>query len=127
MNFNYDQDGTGSTLPAYARVLLDCLLGDQMLFWRQDGVELSWRFLAPLLGDSPGTTPHPYPAGSFGPEAAARLMNRPVRPRSAASSRLTSHTISAGPPGDSNLARKNARTLAMNRATARARWDWGNQ
>ncbi len=74
MNFNYDQDGTGRTLPAYARVLLDCLLGDQMLFWRQDGVELSWRFLAPLLDDSPGTAPHPYPAGSFGPEAAVRLM-----------------------------------------------------
>lgn len=74
MNFNYDQDATGPTLPAYARVLLDCLLGDQMLFWRQDGVELSWKFLAPMLDVAPAQEPHIYTAGSWGPDAAAALM-----------------------------------------------------
>ena len=74
MDFPYFEDGAGPALPAYARVLLDCLLGDQMLFWRRDGVEESWRFLAPMLAaalDGPSL----YPAGSWGPPAAALLLD----------------------------------------------------
>ncbi len=72
MRFEY-QDRT--RLDAYARVLLDCLHGDHMLFWRRDGIETSWAFLDPILtaceecGDRAKRL-HCYPAGSWGPEAA---------------------------------------------------------
>jgi glucose-6-phosphate 1-dehydrogenase len=54
------------------------MIGDQTLFWRQDGVEATWSFLTPILnaceecGD-PGALLHFYPAGSLGPEAAEGL------------------------------------------------------
>ena len=66
MDFNY-ADVFGAELPeAYQRLLLDCMVGDQTLFTRQDDVELSWTLLSPVLqewqnSDSP---PHEYPAGS---------------------------------------------------------------
>ena len=33
----------------YERLILDCIAGDQTLFWRHDGIELSWRLLTPVL------------------------------------------------------------------------------
>jgi glucose-6-phosphate 1-dehydrogenase len=78
MDFDYHMNFDGPLLSAYARVLHDCMLGDQTLFWRQDGVEATWSFLTPILnaceacGD-PGALVHFYPAGSDGPEAATRL------------------------------------------------------
>ena len=49
MNFYYNQNYSGPILDAYEKVLIDCMLGDQMLFWRQDSVERSWAFLTPVL------------------------------------------------------------------------------
>ena len=72
MDFLYHQNYTGPILEAYEKVLLDCMLGDQMLFWRQDGVELCWSFLTPILrecetcGDRAEML-HSYEAGSWGP------------------------------------------------------------
>ena len=81
MNFNYYQGYEGPALSAYAKVLLDCLLGDQTLFWRQDGVELCWKFLAPVLGDLRPLSLFPYEAGSWGPkEAASHLEAHGLRP-----------------------------------------------
>jgi glucose-6-phosphate 1-dehydrogenase len=74
MNFNYYQDYQGPALVAYAKVLLDCLLGDQTLFWRQDGVELSWKFLAPMLETPTPDRLFSYAAGSWGPKQAAELL-----------------------------------------------------
>ncbi|WP_300160709.1 glucose-6-phosphate dehydrogenase [Solidesulfovibrio sp.] len=74
MNFNYYQGYEGPQLPAYAKVLLDCMLGDQTLFWRQDGVELCWRFLAPMLGDPDPRRLFLYKAGSWGPQEAGKLL-----------------------------------------------------
>jgi glucose-6-phosphate 1-dehydrogenase len=60
-------------LDAYEKVLIDCMLGDQMLFWNQDGVELCWNFLTPILnrcetcGDQAELL-HFYEAGSMGPK-----------------------------------------------------------
>ena len=34
---------------AYQRLLLDCMTGDQTLFTRQDSVELSWKYVMPVL------------------------------------------------------------------------------
>jgi glucose-6-phosphate 1-dehydrogenase len=78
MDFNYHQDYTGPVLDAYEKALLDCMLGDHMLFWRQDGVERSWAFLNPVLDACEGCAErtrrlHYYAAGSAGPAAASRL------------------------------------------------------
>ena len=74
MNFNYYQGYTGAALTAYAKVLLDCMLGDQTLFWRQDGVELCWKFLAPMLGDPDPGRLFLYKAGTWGPQEAGKLL-----------------------------------------------------
>ena len=81
MDFSYNQGYTGPVLDAYEKVLLDCMLGDQMLFWRQDGVELCWSFLTPILWGCEACTNRaemllPYEAGTWGPEAAQRLNNK---------------------------------------------------
>lgn len=72
MNFNYVEASRRPALTAYAKVLLDCLVGDQTLFWRHDGIELSWKFLRPMLEEA--LPLFPYPAGTFGPAEAAGLL-----------------------------------------------------
>ncbi len=80
MDFNYQQNGHGPVLDAYEKVLLDCMTGDQMLFWRQDGVEACWAYLTPILerceacGDR-GNGLHFYAAGSWGPEVLQDLLS----------------------------------------------------
>jgi glucose-6-phosphate 1-dehydrogenase len=78
MDFRYRQGYTGPILDAYEKVLLDTVRGDQMLFLRQDAVELCWSFLSPILTkcESCGSLPQmlfPYEAGSWGPQAAFEL------------------------------------------------------
>jgi glucose-6-phosphate 1-dehydrogenase len=79
MDFHYQQNYSGPVLDAYEKVLIDCMLGDQMLFWRQDGIERSWAFLTPVLeacencGDREQRL-HFYNAGRNGPEATRRLL-----------------------------------------------------
>lgn len=78
MDFLYSQSYTGPVLDAYEKVLIDCIRGDRMLFWRQDGVELSWAFLSPILErceecDARGRMLHPYAAGTMGPDAVGEL------------------------------------------------------
>lgn len=81
MDFNYYQGQAGPYLDAYEKVLVDCMQGDQMLFWRQDSVELCWSFLTPILegceicGDRSAML-FPYTAGSQGPEAVMKLMGK---------------------------------------------------
>jgi glucose-6-phosphate 1-dehydrogenase len=79
MTYSYPR---GVLLDAYEWVLLDCILGDHMLFTREDSVELAWSVLTPVLEaieagacSPPGT----YPAGSNGPDEAARLLQRDGR------------------------------------------------
>jgi glucose-6-phosphate 1-dehydrogenase len=73
MGFLYSQRYTGPILDVYEKVLIDCVQGDQMLFWRQDGVELCWSFLTPIIeeceacGCRKGMLLN-YEAGSWGPE-----------------------------------------------------------
>jgi glucose-6-phosphate 1-dehydrogenase len=79
MDFSYDQNYSGPKLEAYEKVLLDCIQGDQMLFWSNNGVRLSWSILTPILeecetcGDR-GARLQPYDSGSWGPEAAQKWM-----------------------------------------------------
>jgi glucose-6-phosphate 1-dehydrogenase len=79
MDFLYHQRYEGPVLDAYEKVLLDVMTGDHMLFWREDGVELCWSFLTPILKECETCSSRaemllPYQAGSWGPEAARRLI-----------------------------------------------------
>jgi len=81
MDFHYDQNYTGPSLDAYEKVLIDCMLGDQMLFWRQDSVERCWSFLTPILYEcetcgNREQMLHFYESGSMGPGAAQRLIKK---------------------------------------------------
>ena len=51
---------------AYERLLLDCMLGDQTLFARYDGVEIAWQLLTPVLKawQNSDSSPYEYAAGS---------------------------------------------------------------
>jgi glucose-6-phosphate 1-dehydrogenase len=86
MDFNYYENYSGPMLDAYEKVLLDCIQGDHLLFWRQDGVELSWSFLTPVLEVCEDCIDraerlHPYESGTWGPEAAQPWMRLMVSNR----------------------------------------------
>lgn len=80
MDFIYQEHYKKVSIDAYARVLLDCMAGDHMLFWRQDGIEQSWSFLNPVLEECDNCDIldrhlHFYPAGTWGPKPALKTMN----------------------------------------------------
>jgi glucose-6-phosphate 1-dehydrogenase len=66
MNFSYKSVFLVDLPEAYQRLLLDCMLGDQTLFTRQDDIEISWQLLTPLLQacEQDKSAPYIYPAGS---------------------------------------------------------------
>jgi glucose-6-phosphate 1-dehydrogenase len=79
LSFDYSAGDEESRIDAYAKVLLDCMAGDHMLFWRQDGIEESWRFLEPILSRCESCAErednlHFYPAGSAGPQRGLDMM-----------------------------------------------------
>ena len=77
MDFHYgEQFGQSSSPEAYERLLLDVMHGDPTLFMRRDAVETAWRWVMPLLERWQAQTgPLPtYPAGSWGPLEAERLI-----------------------------------------------------
>jgi glucose-6-phosphate 1-dehydrogenase len=80
MNYSYPRD---VHLDAYEWVLLDCMLGDHMLFTRQDGVEESWKLLTPVIERFEDLSKNEdipfYAAGSDGPEEGKRLMEQDGR------------------------------------------------
>lgn len=80
MDFFYQKNYSGHFLEAYEKVLIDCMSGDQMLFCRQDGVELCWSFLTPILEACEICRDRqemllPYDSGSWGPVGIQALMN----------------------------------------------------
>src|SRR5262245_7772775 len=62
----------GEAPEPYERLLSDAMKGDSAQFAREDGVEETWRIVQPLI-DSPPPV-QPYAKGSWGPEAAAKLV-----------------------------------------------------
>jgi glucose-6-phosphate 1-dehydrogenase len=81
MDFNYDAVYTQPSPDPYEKVLLDCIQGVHMLFWRQDGIEQSWSLLTPLLNECESCQGraqklHKYDAGSLGPKAARDIVNK---------------------------------------------------
>ena len=67
---------SGDHPEAYELLLLDAMLGDATFFAHWKEVELSWKWIQPILeAFKEDTLPlYPYPAGSTGPEAANRLL-----------------------------------------------------
>ncbi len=76
MNFSYKSVFLVDMPEAYQRLLLDCMVGDQTLFTRQDDVEVSWQLLTPILQawEQDESAPHKYAAGSESFAEADRLI-----------------------------------------------------
>jgi glucose-6-phosphate 1-dehydrogenase len=78
MDFRYGTSFAAPPPEAYERLLLDVMLGDPTLFTRTDEVESAWRFITPILDawDRGVAPPVTYPAGTWGPPEADRLIER---------------------------------------------------
>ena len=81
MDFPYSKLGA-PIAGGYERLLLDVTHGDQTLFIRGDEAEHAWEVLTPILEawekNSPADFPN-YAAGTFGPEAADRFLEKDGR------------------------------------------------
>ncbi len=81
MDFPYSNLGAASH-GGYERLLVDVTHGDQTLFIRGDEAEEAWRVLDPLLKawerEPPPELPN-YAAGTMGPEAADRFLEKDGR------------------------------------------------
>ncbi len=77
MDFGYGHAFTEVSPEAYERLILDMLLGEPSLFPVNEEVELSWKLLDPVLNYWAGNgRPDGYPAGSWGPASADKMLNR---------------------------------------------------
>ena len=77
MDFRYGTAFATAPAEAYQRLLLDVMLGDGTLFARRDEVEAAWTLMAPLIETWETLAPDDFPnyeAGTWGPEAADRLL-----------------------------------------------------
>jgi glucose-6-phosphate 1-dehydrogenase len=82
MSFNYNS-AFGIVSPgAYERLIADCMIGDPTLFIRRDEIEASWRIIDSIRNawkDLPPDTLYSYPAGTWGPGEASRLIEKDGR------------------------------------------------
>ncbi len=77
MDFSYASLGHLPAMEAYARLIEDCFSGDSTLFSRGDTVEDSWSFFTPVLEywkNHPEAPLYSYPAGTWGPHEADKMM-----------------------------------------------------
>ncbi|MEP6989447.1 MAG: glucose-6-phosphate dehydrogenase [bacterium] len=78
MDFSYAEAFGETAAPAYETLLLDVMIGEMTLFTRSDEVEAAWKIIDPLLKYWEEHSPKPmptYPAGSWGPAEADRLLS----------------------------------------------------
>jgi len=82
LGFNYKDVFKTTQMGPYERLLLDCIRGDQMLFVREDMVEVSWKFINSILEEREKLLPRVfpnYPSGSWGPEIANKIIQQDGR------------------------------------------------
>ena len=86
MDFNYQREFGSELTSDYSYLILDCMLGDQTLFWRKDNVESSWELLTPILkkieslsDDEKREFVYQYLPGSWGPKAADKFIEKDGR------------------------------------------------
>ena len=77
MDFRYATSFGVEQAEAYERLLLDCMLGDALLFAQWPAVELAWSLVMPVLERWHATPPPAFPnyeAGTWGPQEADDLI-----------------------------------------------------
>lgn len=77
MRFSYRESFDAPSPDAYETLLWDVIKNDATLFMRADQVEAAWKLLMPVLEAWDTTQPSDfpnYPAGTWGPEDAHRLL-----------------------------------------------------
>ncbi|MEZ6129542.1 MAG: glucose-6-phosphate dehydrogenase [Planctomycetaceae bacterium] len=76
MDFDYEDHFTSHLPEAYERLLLDVMRGDSTLFTRSDELLAAWKFVDPVLKfwESGSAGLEFYPAGTWGPAGADRLL-----------------------------------------------------
>jgi len=82
MNFSYRETFQTTFHPAYERLLLDCIKGDLTLFVREDQIEAMWEVVDPIIARWESVPPRNfpnYPAGTWGPPEASRLLEEEGR------------------------------------------------
>ena len=80
MDFSYSESFTEQSPEAYERLILDALLDEASLFPTNEEVELSWKILDPVIEYwGKRGRPDEYPAGTWGPESADRMLEREGR------------------------------------------------
>ena len=82
MKFRYGDYFKADPSTGYETLIYDCMIGDNILFQRADGVEAGWQAVQPFLdawkkAGSDGV--ETYEAGSDGPAGAAELLRRDGR------------------------------------------------
>ncbi|MQB00776.1 MAG: glucose-6-phosphate dehydrogenase [Actinobacteria bacterium] len=76
MEFDYETDFGSGSPEAYERLLLECMLGDAMLFTRADEIEEAWEIVDPIREAWGEGKPAGYEPGTWGPKAAEELLLR---------------------------------------------------
>ena len=86
MKFRYKEHFGFEAADDYETIVLDCMQGDQTLFWRRDGVESVWKLLTPVLKNWESCSVkekksklYQYAAGSRGPEQADQFIEKDQR------------------------------------------------
>ena len=82
MDFAYGGSFRADLPEAYERLILDCMLGDAILFTRADEVEEQWTLVDAIRAswtETGSADPVAYDAGSWGPSEAEDLMQREGR------------------------------------------------
>lgn len=81
MDFNYKSRFGAEIADEYGTIILDCMIGDQTLFWRKDGVEASWKLLTPVINkwetcsiNEKNRMMYFYAAGTNGPKEADEFI-----------------------------------------------------
>lgn len=77
LDFHYTDLVDTYVMEAYERLLLDAMQGDATLYARADEVEAAWAFVDPILEEwkSNREKMHGYPAGTWGPKFADKLID----------------------------------------------------
>ena len=82
MKFHYKDYFNAEPSTGYETLIYDCMIGDNILFQRADGVEAGWKAVEPFLDawkHARAAGLEHYQAGSEGPQAAVDLLKRDGR------------------------------------------------
>lgn len=76
MQFCYQTEFQMGLVEAYEKLLHDAVMGEQVLFPQEKGVEAAWSFVQPVLDfqQTPEYKLDSYPAGTWGPESFDQLL-----------------------------------------------------